>query len=175
MWVVGLGHDQNYYCLDMVRDRLSLQERTKRLFELHRKWRPYEVRYEKYGIQADIEHIKSVQESENYRFDLKEVGGQVKKDDRIGRLIPIFEQGRIYLPKTLYTTDWQKTVVDLVRSFIEEEFAPFPVGLHKDMLDALARICEPDMPLVWPKESSSTVESVRPVRRSSSGSAWMGV
>ena len=40
-----------------------------------------------------------------------------------------------------------------MRDFIEEEYYPFPVGLHDDMLDALARIAEPDMTLVWPKES----------------------
>lgn len=45
MWVIGLGTDGNYYALDMVRDRLTLTERADRLFELHRKWKPRQVRY----------------------------------------------------------------------------------------------------------------------------------
>jgi predicted phage terminase large subunit-like protein len=121
LWLVGLGADQNYYCLDFIRDRLSLTERTDRLFQLHRKWRPRYVRYEKYGLTADIEHIKDRQEKENYRFDITEVAGNTKKEDRIGRLIPLFEQGRVYLPKSLHITNYEKTPVDLVRSFVEEE------------------------------------------------------
>ena len=173
MWIVGLGSDGNYYCLDIVRDRLSLTERADRVFTLHRKWKPKEVRYEKYGLMADVEHIKSRQESENYRFEIKEVGGQTKKPDRIGRLIPIFEQGKVYLPKSLHITDYQKQTVDLVRAFIEEELVAFPVGLHDDMLDALSRIAEPDLKLIWPKEIEKTVPEPVYTNRSRSNVAWM--
>ena len=173
MWIVGLGGDGNYYCLDIVRDRLNLTERTDRIFTLHRKWRPREVRYDKYGMMVDVEHIKNRQEAENYRFDIKEVGGPVKKEDRVGRLIPLFEQGKVYLPKTLHVTDYQKQPIDLVRTFIEEEFASFPVGLHDDMLDALARIAEPDMKLVWPKEEKVSIDPPRRINRESSNVAWM--
>ena len=152
MMVIGLGTDGNYYVLDMVRDRLNLAERLDRLFLLHRKWKPKQVRYERYGMLADIEAIKARQEQETYRFDVMEVGGVTAKADRIRRMIPMFEAGKVYLPKSFHVTDWQKTVVDLVHSFVEEEFYPFPVGLHEDMLDAMARICEPDMKLVWPRE-----------------------
>lgn len=152
MWIVGLGTDGNYYALDMIRDRLSLTERTDRLFQWHRKWKPLQVRYERYGMMADIEHIKTRQERDGYRFDIVEVAGQTSKVDRIGRLMPLFEQGKIWLPETMHSTNYEKVAVDLVRSFIEEEYVPFPVGIHDDMLDALARIAEPDLPLVWPKE-----------------------
>ena len=173
MFVVGLGGDENYYILDIVRDRLNLTERAERLFTLHRKWKPIEVRYEKYGLQADVEHIKSRQEKEMYRFDIREVGGNVKKSDRIGRLIPLFEQGKVYFPQTLHTTDYQKQTVDLVRSFIEEEFVSFPVGLHDDLLDALSRICEPELKLKWPKDEKVVTEPRRTVNRNSSNTAWM--
>jgi predicted phage terminase large subunit-like protein len=152
MWVVGLGTDGNFYALDIIRDRLSLTERTERLFALHRKWKPLQVRYEKYGAMADIEHIKTEQEKQQYRFDITEVGGQTSKVDRIGRLIPVFEQGKFYLPKTLHVTNYEKVTVDLVHTFVEQEYMPFPVGVHDDMADSLARLLEPDLKLVWPKE-----------------------
>jgi predicted phage terminase large subunit-like protein len=157
MWVVGLGTDGNYYALDIIRDRLSLTERTERLFALHRKWKPLQVRYEKYGAMADIEHIKTEQEKQQYRFDITEVGGQTSKVDRIGRLIPVFEQGKFYLPKTLHVTNYEKVTVDLVHTFIEQEYMPFPVGVHDDMADSLARLLEPDLKLVWPKEEETRV------------------
>ena len=173
IWVIGLGSDGNYYALDMIRDRLNLTERADRVFDLHRKWKPKETRYEKYGLMADIEHIKSRQEQENYRFDIREVGGQTKKEDRVGRLIPIFEQGRFYLPKSFHIADYQKVMRDLTRDFIEEEFVAFPVGLHDDMLDALARIAEPDLRLTWPKEEK--IYEPEPRREYGSSVGWMGV
>lgn len=172
MWVIGLGSDGNYYAIDMVRDRLNLAERVERLFTLHRKYKPKQVRWERYGMMADIEAIKREQEAQTYRFDVTEVSGQTSKDDRIKRMLPIFEQGKFYLPKSLHITDWQKETRDLVRDFIEEEFYPFPVSMHKDMLDSLARICEPDLKLIWPKE-----EPVRPpvptFRPNNPATAWM--
>lgn len=153
MWVIGLGEDKNYYVLDMVRDRLNLTQRTSRVIDLHKKWKPIEVRYERYGMMADIDHIKAEQARINYRFDVVEVGGTIPKNDRIKRLIPIFEQGKFYFPLSMHKTDYQGTVRDLVRDFLEEEYAAFPVGIHDDMLDALARIAEPDLPLSWPMEA----------------------
>jgi len=157
MWVIGLNVDRNRYALDMVRDRLNLKERGDRLFALHRKWsdaglRIKQVRYERYGLMADIEHLQARMEDEGYRFQITEVGGVTSKADRIKRLLPIFEQGQMWLPENMYVTDWQKTTVDLVKAFIEEEYMAFPVGMHDDMLDALARMEEPDKTLVWPKE-----------------------
>ena len=152
MWAVGLGKDGNYYCVPEVRDRLNLKERGDRLFALHRKYKPRQVRYEKYGLMSDIEHFQSRMEGENYRFQITEVAGQTSKQDRIKRLIPLFEAGRIWLPETLHTTNWERVSVDNVRAFVEEEYMAFPVGLHDDMLDALARIAEPDLKLTWPRE-----------------------
>lgn len=174
IWVIGLGTDDNFYALDMIRDRLNLTERADRLFSLHRKWKPkFPVRYERYGMMADIEHIKTEQERQNYRFDIVEVAGQTKKQDRIGRLIPVFEQGRFYLPRTLHITDYQKNAVDLVSSFVEEEFIPFPVGLHDDMLDSLSRILEPDLKLIWPKVEAVKPYVAPPRRAQNAATAWM--
>ena len=122
---------------------------------------------------ADIEHIKTRQESEVYRFDVTEVSGQVKKEDRIGRLIPIFEQGKFYLPKSLHVTNYEKIVVDLVRTFIEEEYAAFPVGSHDDALDALSRIAEPDLKLVWPKVERVVIDPPRRINQNNAAQAWM--
>jgi predicted phage terminase large subunit-like protein len=151
IWVIGLGQDGNRYALDIVRDRLNLTERAKLVIQLHKKWKPIQVRYEKYGMMADIQHIQSVQQQINYRFEIVEVAGATPKNDRIRRLIPIFERGEFYLPNTLYKTDYEGQTKELVGDFIEQEYACFPVPMHDDMLDSLARMEEPELPLVWPK------------------------
>lgn len=151
MVVIGLGLDENYYVLDAIRDRLNLTERADALFSLHKRWKPMRVGYERYGIMSDIQHIKDRQSRENYRFDIVELGGKLSKVDRIRRLIPVFETGRVYFPESIYRTDYEGKVVELVQTFIEQEYKAFPVGLHDDMLDAIARILDEEMNLVWPK------------------------
>lgn len=152
MMVIGLGHDQNYYILDIVRDRLNLTERSQRLFDLHRRWRPINVGYERYGIQADIEHIKSEMSRNNYHFNIIELGGQLTKEDRIRQLIPDFENNRVYLPSSLHRTDYEGKTHDLATVFIEEEYCSFPLCVHDDMLDALARIKDKALGTLFPRE-----------------------
>lgn len=150
-WVVALSSDQRVYVLDIVRDRLNLVERTKLLFKWHRDYQPSQTRYEKYGKDSDIEHVLNEQRSQNYRFEITEVGGTTSKNDRIKRLIPYFEQGRIILPRYLHYTGYDGKTNDLVADFIEQEYMGFPVGIHDDLIDALARLFEPDLTLIWPK------------------------
>ena len=142
MFVIGLGLDRNYYIIDMIRDRLNLTERMQVLFGLHEMYRPVAVGYEEYGMQSDIEHLQYVMEQKNYRFPIFPLGGNVGKEDRIRSLVPVFEQGRIYLPQMCIRTTHDKKTLDLTKVFIEEEYKTFPVGAHDDMLDALARILD---------------------------------
>ncbi len=152
MFVVGAAPDGNLYILDIIRDRLSLTERTKALFKLHRCWkRPKKdipVGYEKYGKDSDIEHIQEQMDRDNYHFYIQPLGGAMGKNDRIKRLIPDFENGKIWFPESKKYVNYEDRVVDLVENFIEEEYIPFPVGIHDDMIDDLARI--KDMNIVYP-------------------------
>ena len=151
MGVIGLASDGNYYVLDLIRDRLNLTERAAALFALHRRWKPKAVGYEKYGMMADVEYARIVMSKENYRFDITEIGGTMPKPDRIKRLVPLFEEGRFWLPDTLRKIDYEGNNVDLVRSFVEHEYRAFPVSAHDDMLDMFSRIF--DITPVWPRSA----------------------
>ena len=156
MWVIGLGADKNYYKLDVVRDRLSLTERAKTLFDLHKKWKPIKVGYESYGLQADIEHMEFQMDLINYRFDIVELGGSLAKEDRILKLVPVYEEGRMYMMESCLKKNYEDQMVDLTRAFVQEEYEPFPVSKHDDMLDCEARILDPDLGVEWPIETTST-------------------
>ncbi len=54
---------------------------------------------------------------------------------------------------------------DLTRVFIDEEYLPFPVGAHDDMLDGLSRIVDPEFPVKAPRETRRT--GPRPARANS--------
>lgn len=164
MWCLGFGPDRNIYVHDILRDRLSLTERADILFAWHRKWQPMAVGYERYGLMADVEHFQDRMERENYRFPITELGGIMAKPDRIRRLIPWFEQGRIFLPPSLSKTNYEGRSVDLVKSFTLDEYLPFPVGQHDDMLDALARCLDEDLPIAWPAAYLDDDEEDEPER-----------
>lgn len=155
MIVIACCSDQNYYILEMVRDRLGLKERTSKLIELHKKWRPIAVGYEQYGMQTDIEHIEYEQDILNYHFNIIRLGSgewaRLRKEDRISKLQPKFENRRFYFPFRLPYIDYQGNMVDLVDIFVREEYTCFPVSKHDDMLDSMANILNPDMMVMFPE------------------------
>jgi phage terminase large subunit-like protein len=164
MWVVGLNNDNNYYVIDIVRDKLNLTERAEKLFALHQKYKPLGVGYEQYSMQGDVEHIKSEQVHKKYRFDITELGGTtLSKEDRIKTLVPLFEYGRIYMPFSLPYVNYKGESADLVRVFFEQEYDAFPVLMHDDMLDGFARITDPKLDARFPKiiKPQSTGRKIR--------------
>lgn len=169
-WVIGLDSNHNRIQLDFVRDRLNLTERTAELFDLHAKWssgrNPVKrVIYERYGLQADVQHIQQEMRLRNYRFEILEIGGATPKQDRIKRLIPVYEQGRmIHLPSKTRTMHDGRTV-DLMQLFVEEELLAFPVMEHDDALDCLARIEDPAAGVIFPKYQPTDRNGV-PINRS---------
>jgi phage terminase large subunit-like protein len=174
MAVIGLAADQNYYLLDAVRDRLNLTERCAALFRLHRKWRSERVGFERYGMLSDIEYIYEKQRLENYRFEIVELGGKLSKEDRIRRLIPIFESGRFYLPTSLWRVTLEGKREDLVTIFVEQEYKPFPVAVHDDFFDAISRICDAEIGTSWPHAATKKVNDryARSRSRQRSYSHW---
>lgn len=156
MVVVGLAPDNNYYLLDMVRDRLNPTERVEKLIDLHMKWSKKSgkapiVAVEQYGMMTDSFYITKEMDERNYRFRMVEVKGRVAKEDRIRRLIPLFENYRVFLPRKILYDSIDGKQYDLVQSFIKEELTVFPLGKHDDMLDALARIVDPGLDARFPK------------------------
>jgi predicted phage terminase large subunit-like protein len=171
MEVIGLAPDGNYYLLDAIRDRLNLTQRAAKLFELHRKHQPTAVGYEEYGAQADVEHIEYEMEKQNYRFDIIRLGGSMAKEDRILRMVPVYEQRRFWMPKRLHYVDYEGKAQDYIHNFIEDEYKTFPVAVHDDMSDCRSRILDPDLGAKFPKIASPKKPAPRPY---SGSSGWMG-
>jgi predicted phage terminase large subunit-like protein len=150
MFVIGLSPDNNYYILDIVRDRLNLTERAEALFQLHQQWNPISVGYERYGMQSDIQHLHYVMDQRGYHFNIIELAGRTSKIDRIRTLIPLFEQGRVWFPETVAKVNYEGRVENLTEIFFTTEFMTFPVCSHDDMLDCLARILDEALNAIFP-------------------------
>lgn len=173
--VVGLGSDRNYYVLRMIRDRLSLTEKANILFKLHQEYKPVAVGYEKYGMQADISYMKERMERSNHRFSITELGGTMPKNDRIKRLVPAFSEGRIYIPEAMPYEQYDRTVVDLTRIFVDTEYLAFPYSEHDDMLDALARIVDNDLAATFPQGDPVDVFLIDQPKEESYDILWAGI
>ena len=150
MMVVGLNYDQNYYLLDIVRDRLDMTEKGHTLMSLVRKWHKIngkipKVGIERYGMMTEIPYVKELQKQQTYRFPIVELAGRMSKDDRIRQIIPDLADSRWYFPEKLVIRDTNRNQVDLIKELVKKEMATFPGGVHPDMLDALARIKDPEM------------------------------
>lgn len=167
--VQGLGGDGNYYLLDGVRDRMNLTQRTRELFRLVRKWMPTAVGYEEYGLQADIEHIRHAMEEQSWRFNLIPLGGRLSKSDRILRMVPVFQNGRMWLPCRSVFVDVEGKARDLVKEYLDDEYSMFPVCTHDDMLDCHARILDESLGALFPKVQQDFPYAIsRPVDRANS-------
>lgn len=57
---------------------------------------------------------------------------------------------------TCYRTLYDRSTVNLIEAFVEEEYLAFPVAQHDDMLDCLARIEDPELKLRWPQTAAET-------------------
>ncbi len=174
MEVIGLAPDNNYYLIEGMRDRLNLTQRAEKLFELHRKHQPVDVGYEEYGMQSDVEHIQYVQEQQNYRFGITRLAGGLAKEDRIQKLVPIYEQGRFWMPKSLIFYDYEGRRRDYVHDFKEDEYLAFPVCVHDDMLDCRARILDPVLAAEFPKIVKPKPPENRTYQVGGQGTSWMG-
>lgn len=153
MWCIGLHEDGNYYVIDFLRDRFDLKQRTEKLFEWRRTYMPSGVGYEKVSMQADIQHVQSEQEHKNYRFHITPLEpANINKKERIRGLIPLFAQRKVIFPRQKYYTGTHGRVEDMVKVFIEEEYASFDACLHDDMLDGLSWIARPDLRMVFPAQ-----------------------
>lgn len=176
MVVVGLAPDNNYYLLDMIRDRLNPTERIDTLFTLHRKWngltgKAPKVGYEKYGMMTDTHYIREKQRTEAYNFGIVELGGGVMKEERIRRLIPDMQNNRWFFPPTLVYIDQEERKFDLIEE-MKGEMASFPRARWDDILDAMARVYEPDLHLSFPKLRPTMVARAIAAREDNTQDSW---
>jgi predicted phage terminase large subunit-like protein len=166
MMVVGLAPDNNYYLLDIIRDRLNPTERIDILFALHRKWnaltgRAPKVGYEKYSMQSDTHYITKKQSLDAYHFPLITVAGPKSKTSRVSRLVPDMQNGRWYFPSGLVYIDGENRKWDLIQELLNVEIRTFPMSKYDDMLDALSRVYEPELCVAFPKPKIGTVAKAR--------------
>lgn len=153
MAVLAVDCLDNVYLLDLVKDKLNLEERKKKLFQLVLKYKPLAVGYERYALMADTDYIAKCQSAENIRFPIVELGGKLSKIERVDRFVPTFSNKKFYLPEELNYIDSQGVGHDLIQE-LKYEMINFPRG-HDDCIDAISRIKDPELGVISPNTSGS--------------------
>jgi hypothetical protein len=173
MAVMGLDANWNKYLLDGACHKMSLTERWQMLKYLRFKWlrqpgvQVVRIGYERYGMQADIEHFQEMMRIEKCDFPIEEVSWSREtttqaKDDRIRRLEPDARNWRLFFPHKGEVTATQQQAIsrgkshlvakpikrknengelyDLVEYLTKNEWLFFPATTRKDFMDAMSRI-----------------------------------
>lgn len=165
---IALDSADNFYLIDIIRDKLTLTQKTENLFRLYRTYRPRLVFYEKNGAACDVPHIEEEQARKNFRFPITKLVQTRNKGERIDSLLPLFEQGRIYFPEGgCVHRNWEGRDEDMLESFIRDELLVYPHCTHDDALDDLANILHPTCSekMQRPDELSEEMEIYRAMQR----------
>ena len=175
MGVLETRADGNVYLIDGIRDRLGLTERADLLFKWHAQYKPQLVGYESYGKDSDIAHLNERMERDQYRFRIIELGGSLRKEDRIRRLIPRLERGGMWFPTAMPKTLVTNKNVDLMDLLISEEVKSFPVARFDDFLDMLSRIEDLEEMKLLKFPSADLKPPKTTAGRLREGASWMSV
>ena len=127
--VVGIDKYNNIYILDILRERLNVNDFINALFTLDEKWRPRAVGLEEVAFQRALRYsINKEQETRKRYLNIIELKPHARnKDQRIKALQPLYANGKV-----LHNRDIPYTI------YLEDELLRFPKGKHDDVIDALA-------------------------------------
>ena len=137
--VFGFSADRKVYLVDAIHDKINLRQRYDKIRSMHDRYDFKRIGYERYGMQTDVDYFRMEGERENKFLPLYEMGGSMSKEDRVRRLVALFERGDLLFPKKLeYWSNFECRNVDIVQRLIFE-MESFPFGEHDDLLDCLSR------------------------------------
>jgi predicted phage terminase large subunit-like protein len=131
MTCVGVDKNNDWYILDIWRDRVQPKRLIDQVFYWNEKWKPISVGIETVAFQKALQYfVYDEMKRRNLIVPLRELGNTNRaKDERIRGLQPRYEMGSVFHP--------QKTAVPLVVD-LEDELLRFPKGKNDDLVDSLA-------------------------------------
>lgn len=178
--VIGLAADNNYYVLDMVRDRFNPTQRIDTIFMLHRKWnelagKPPKVGCEQIGLMTDTHYLNEKKKKDAYHFPVIALGAgqKISKEERIRKLIPVMEAMRWYMPHTLPYVDYEGRKWDLTKEMVTVEMKTFPKSKYDDIIDAASRILDAELSMVFPAPKTGMTARAMNAARNNRVESWM--
>lgn len=149
MAVLGYDDQGDLWLVDALHDKIDLGRRWNCVQDLYEKHRISIVGYEQYGMATDAEFIDmEIKRTRCKCPPIKVLGGTASKEDRILRLVPLLEQRRLHIPRSLVKKSYfDGREYDIITALVQQ-LTDFPYGKHDDFIDAVSRIYDivPVMP-----------------------------
>lgn len=140
--IVTFGIDalNNLMVLDMVRDKIGLEDKFITLATLYKRYRPLRLYYEQVSMQQDISSLQMLMDKYNTRFPITPFNPTKwgDKESRIEKLRNKFEMGQVYLPSQSIHKNYEGRMEDMIKTYYLEEYLGYPSTPHDDGHDCLA-------------------------------------
>lgn len=140
--IIAFGVDsmENLLVLDMVRDKIGLEDKFLTLATMYQRYRPIRLYYEQVSMQQDISSMQLLMEKYNTRFPITPFNPSKwgDKSARIEKLRNKFETGQVYLPSQAVHKNYEGRQEDMIKTYYLEEYLGYPSVPHDDGNDCLA-------------------------------------
>jgi len=155
MVCVGVDKNNDWYILDIWRDRCQPKTLIDQMFHWNERWKPVSVGIETVAYQKALQYfLYDEMKRRNKMIPLVELGHTERsKDERIRGLQPRYEMGSIFHPDPVMSPNVQ---------FLEDELLRFPKGKNDDLIDALASQLELAFPPKKHEERSTARRNIYP-------------
>ena len=141
MICVGVDRNNDWYILDIFRERVLPKQLIDQVFFWNEKWKPISVGIETVAFQKALQYfLYDEMKKRNRTVPIMELKSDRAKDVRIRGLQPRYEMGSVFHP--------QRSSVPNIE-YLEDELRRFDKGQHDDCIDALASQLE----LAFPPKS----------------------
>ncbi len=127
---IGVDEWNNWYILDIDRDRYNPKQLIDKIFYYDEKHHPKSIGIETVAFQKVLQFtINDEMRKKNRFLPFTELplDSSRSKEDRIRGLQPRYQQGAVFHNKNMPNNDW-----------LEDELTRFPKGPHDDIIDSLA-------------------------------------
>lgn len=138
MIVLGVDDKMNWYIVDIIRDKLNVNERVESAWSLAEKHGVQKILWEAVGFaETDINMLSEKRKNSTIKFPIETVSTQnIAKVDRIRSLQPYYERKQVFWPKeiTRFNKFHNRTI-----NYIDDillEYETFPFSEHDDLMDA---------------------------------------
>ncbi len=181
MEVWGVNHEEDWFWLDGIFDKIDDRERIDHSIRLAKKWRAFEVLWEilSYGRtdQRNFERASRLVPEGLRTWTTPRIikASKQSKDDRILGLNDRYSRHKVFWPpQMLYYSKFEGKTIDIVKA-MEYEFKGFPLVSHKDLLDCNSFLLQIDLipgDRAKPKEVSKFAHIKDPVQRGNTEVFW---
>ncbi len=140
--VIGIDRGGGLILIDCIRDRLSPSQKFDAIYSLWEKYKKIKnIYYEETGLCSDIAQFKERATERNHLTFTSlfvKLSSRMAKQDRLIKLEPLLEQGKLFVPKELIKKRINGQVYNLTEELIKREMMMFPFSEHDDIMDTLA-------------------------------------